>query len=104
MQAGMLNHRVQISRPTKTNVDGEMVTTWTDLGTYWALVQIQGGNESVSFTQIQGQRLYKITLRAKAITCQVNDRITYKGRDIEVTSVSPDEQLILQILTAKENV
>jgi head-tail adaptor len=103
MQAGMLNHRITLSRPTKTNVDGEVQTTYADLGTYWALVQPQSGGESTSFTQSQAQRVYKVTLRANAVKPRPPDRITYKGRTLEVTAVLNDEQGVLQFVTATEN-
>jgi SPP1 family predicted phage head-tail adaptor len=105
MQAGMLNHRITLSRPTTTNVEGEATTSYQDLGTYWALVQPQSGGESVSFTQVQAERVFKITLRANAVAIQPKDRVTFKGRQLEVTAIlDQDEQGVLQFVTAKENV
>lgn len=102
MKAGMLIHRVTLQRATETNVDGESVKSYSDVGTYWAFVGPVTGNETISMQQVQAITQCEVTMRYVGPILS-GDRLLFKSRTLEVViPINVDERNVEMTVLCKE--
>lgn len=87
MRAGELRHQVTVQRYTETQNDfGEVVKGWFDLFTTRANVRPITGKEIALDYTIVNKLTHRVFLRYRA-NIKPNDRVIYKDRELNITSV-----------------
>lgn len=73
MQIGQKRHRLNIQAPamTQDTTTGELVPTWTTIGTVWASIEPMRGRERLLGDQIAGETDTRIKVRWNQITDQI---------------------------------
>ncbi len=104
LNAGDLRHRVTLLRDSGTipNAVGQVTPIYSAVGTYYALVEGLGGDESTNAAQLKGTSKYRVTLRASAGPIRPTDRIAWNGHTLEVATATTDPFGILIEVEATE--
>lgn len=93
IQAGKLRHRVEHETGTTTTADsGQVTTTWTTAGTYWAQVSPASSREAYWARQQFSETTHVVTMRVGP-TITTRDRLIYDGRILEIISVYVVDEL-----------
>lgn len=73
MQIGSKRHRLNIQAPVmaQDSTTGELVPSWTTIGTVWASIEPMRGRERLLSDQIVGEMDTRIRVRWNDITSQV---------------------------------
>lgn len=88
MRAGPLRQRVTLQRGAEgRDAYGQVVRTWTDVGTYWAEVSPGKGAERAVAMQLRADSPALVTLRY-AVPILTTDRLAYRGRNLNILNVN----------------
>ena len=106
LAAGKLRHRVDLQEQVTTQDGyGSGNRTWSKFKTVWAEVRYANGNEKEQAQQTIGVVTHKVKIRynSRIADNNVNTRIVFNGRILEVISVDdPSERNEMMFLTCKE--
>jgi SPP1 family predicted phage head-tail adaptor len=93
MQAGQLRHRITIQQRAQTVVDGDQVTTWTDVWTCSAAIEPISGREYFSAASISADVSHRIRIRyTSAFAPLPNMQIVYGSRTFDIQTVMNVEE------------
>ena len=90
MRAGRLRHRVVIQQPVNAaDATGQMVATWTTVGTVWAAVEPLNGREYMTAQQVDSETTTRIRTRYGSEISSIDPswRITFDSRNFDIQSV-----------------
>ncbi|WHY80153.1 phage head closure protein [Neobacillus sp. WH10] len=83
--ANQFNHRITFQSFSETeNALGDIVKSWVDVKTAWAMVKTVQGREFIQAAAVQAESTVRFVIR---YTTGINSdmRIIYKGRIFEIT-------------------
>jgi SPP1 family predicted phage head-tail adaptor len=90
MQAGKLRHRITIQRRTVTyNAMGHESGSWQSIETRYSRVKELSGTELERARQLVPEVTHQITLRRS--NALYTDRILFRGRTLQIASITNDE-------------
>jgi SPP1 family predicted phage head-tail adaptor len=93
MKAGSLVHRVTYQTLNEENVNGQIIPTFVNVGTFWALVQPLSGRELIYAQSVSAEVTHKITMRHNCLDISPKDRLIFGGRKLNIQSaINVDEQ------------
>lgn len=101
LNAGQLKERITLRATGTTTPDGRGGFTATGPETLldlWARVRPLSGNEKLLLGQTVNTEAYEITIRRQP-TASAKQRITWKGKTLNVQAVAPDEDYEFQRLS-----
>lgn len=104
MNPGLFRNKIVIQKYVETeNPIGDVVKTWTDHLTTWAMIKTVQGREFIQAAAVQGENTTRFVIRyTSGIT---NDmRILYNGRIFEISAppINDDEANKTLTIMAKE--
>jgi len=103
---GKLKQRIEIyeSSLTRDNLGG-YTNEWVSIATTWASVEVVTGTRALEFLQAYNGRPYTITMRQDIDINPNTTKIVYRGRDLIVSSVEPNEdKFTYQVVIATEKI
>lgn len=87
MEIGQLDRRIVLQRCTETQTDyGELIRTWSNLGTVWANVNFRGGSEGFEAEQLTANTQIIFTIRYVSYL-QPKDRIYYNSKYYDILNI-----------------
>lgn len=104
MNPAQFNRRITFRQFTETeNSMGDIVQTWQDVKTVWAMIKTVQGREFIQAAAVQGESTTRFVIRyTKGITSDM--RILYNGRTFEISAppINDDEANKTLTIMAKE--
>lgn len=104
MNPGLFRHKMTFQYYTETeNSMGDVVQTWQDVKTVWAMIKTVQGREFIQAAAVQGETTTRFVIRyTKGITSDM--RILYDGRTFEISAppINDDEANKTLTIMAKE--
>jgi SPP1 family predicted phage head-tail adaptor len=99
MTKGLFKHRILFQEAVESdNEIGDVVKTWQDVKSAWAMIKTVQGREFIQAASVQGERTVRFVIRyTKGIT---NDmRIIHNGRVFEITAPPINDDELNKTLT-----
>lgn len=99
MNPGLFKHRITFREYVETeNQIGDVVKTWQDKKTVWAMIKTIKGTEFVQAASVQGERTVRFVIRyTEGLT---NDmRILYDNRTFEIIAPPINDDELNKTLT-----
>lgn len=105
INAGSLRERVTLLTPGTTAPDGRggvVMTGPATQTTVYARVRPLSSTEKLQLGQTVNTQAYEITIR-RTNTATAKQRLTWKGKSLNVQAVAPDEAREYEVLTCYED-
>lgn len=90
MGAGQYRHRILIEQPVRaTEVDGQVVASWTTYAVLWAAVETLEGSESTEIKRLTLSQRWRFLVRASTLAQGITTemRVLLDGRVLNIASV-----------------
>jgi|WetSurMetagenome_2_1015567.scaffolds.fasta_scaffold16116_7 head-tail adaptor len=86
---GSLRDRITVRTPVveTTELNGYEITDWTTYDT-WASVDVMKGLRSLEYLRLLNKIPYVVTVRSRLVNPTAECRLTWKGKDLKVHSIT----------------
>ncbi len=86
MKPGQLDQRVTLQSKTRTADNmGGATETWSDVGTFWAMVRPMRGRETLDDQRVEAKGMYRFVMRERDVN--ETQRFLWKGEAYNIRAV-----------------
>lgn len=78
MEAGKLEHLIDIAAKVSTDTGGDVIVTYTPLGSIWCNIISQKGYQAFESAKVNARQLIRVQMRYRT-DLNAGDRITWNG-------------------------
>lgn len=96
---GKMRHRVTWYSATETNTNGQIGTTYTNQGDFWASVIPTGGGEATVSNKVQANITHKVVMRRVGVI-KPKDKLIFETRTLQIESVQDTNERKRELILA----
>lgn len=86
MEAGRLNMRVLLQAPTQTVINGEVISSYSDVMTVWAYIKSEWGKEAFESARNEAREIIRICIRWRS-DITTDWRLVWMGKTFSISRV-----------------